>query len=59
MNTVLWNFVIKMSLMAGSLFFGLIAGCLGFYLCLRLLLSEDGADEVLRGMGSFGVTDRE
>lgn len=53
MNAVLWNFVIKMVLMTGSLFFALIAGCLGFYLCLRSVLSEEGADEVLRGMGSF------
>lgn len=53
MNAVLWNFIIKMVLMAGSLFFALIAGCLGFYLCLRSVLSEEGTDEVLRGMGSF------
>lgn len=42
MIAALWNFVIKMSLMAGSLFFAFVAGCLGLCLFLYSVLPEEG-----------------
>lgn len=41
MIAALWNFVIKMSLMAGSLFFAIVAGFLGLCLFLCSVLPEE------------------
>mgnify|MGYP006985831510 CR=1 FL=1 len=41
MIAILWNFVIKMTFMALSLFFAFVAGCLGLCLFLRSVLPEE------------------